>query len=144
MSRLCAECGWLRIGIAELAGSPAAAQMWIVKDGVTYIYKVAYDKPHTKMSVGNVASFQMFQHVLDHEAVTEVDFLTGDDEYKKAWMSHSREMTGLRAFNKRTVKGIASACRHIGGRIIRVRLGRRRSPAAQAASNRGNIRINPD
>ena len=124
LAKLCAERGWLRMGFAEVDGKPAAVQFWIVKDRVAYIYKVAYDEQYTKMSVGNVALFKMFEHVLDGEDVREIDFLTGDDAYKKDWMSHSREMMGMRAFNKRTLRGIASACRHIGGRMIKSRIGR--------------------
>ena len=123
LARVFAERGWLRLGIALVDGRPGAVQLWIVKDGVAYIYKVAYDEQFTKMSVGIVALFKMFHHVLDNEGVREIDFLTGDDAYKKDWMSHSRQMMGLRAFNKRTVRGIASACRHIGGSAIKSRFG---------------------
>jgi len=122
LARLCAENGWLRLGIAWIRGRPAAAQFWIVKDGIAYIYKVAYEEEFTKLSVGAVALFKMFQHVLNHENVREIDFLTGDDAYKRDWMSHSREMVGLVAFNKRTVRGLASASWHVGGRTLKGKL----------------------
>ena len=122
LARLCAENGWLRLGIASMDGRPAAAQFWIIKDSTAYIYKVAYEEEFTKLSVGAVALFKMFQHVLNHENVREIDFLTGDDAYKKDWMSHSREMVGLVAFNKHSVRGLASASWHIGGRTLKVKL----------------------
>jgi hypothetical protein len=124
LAKVCAEKGWLRLGIAWIHGRPAAAQFWIIKDGIANIYKVAYDEEFTKLSVGAVALFKMFQHVLDNESVHEIDFLTGADGYKKDWMSHSRELTGLIAFNRRTVRGALSGLRHIGGRALKKRSAR--------------------
>ncbi len=124
LAKLCAEQGWLRLGIARVGDRPVAAQFWIVKDGVAYIFKVAYDPEFTKMSAGTVALYKMFQHVLDNEKVNEIDFLTGDDGYKRDWMDDSRDMTGMMAFNTRSARGLIAASRHIGGRAIKKFVGR--------------------
>ena len=55
------------------------------------------------------------RHVIDIDRVGEVDYLTGDDAYKRDWMSHSRERCGIIAFNLRSVRGIAAAATHLGG-----------------------------
>jgi hypothetical protein len=59
------------------------------------------------------------QHVIDADRVRIVDYLSGDDEYKKTWMSHRREFWGLVAFNPRSVPGLAQIVRHVGGRFGR-------------------------
>jgi hypothetical protein len=33
----------------------------------------------------------MLEHALGGDKVSEVDYLTGDDNYKSNWMSHRRE-----------------------------------------------------
>ena len=104
--RLCAEQGWLRLGVAYLEDEPIAAQLWIVKDGIASIYKLAYDEKHSKLSAGSLLTAKLMEHVIDVDRVVEVDYLTGDDEYKKDWMSHRRERWGIIAYNRRTLRGI--------------------------------------
>jgi CelD/BcsL family acetyltransferase involved in cellulose biosynthesis len=37
------------------------------------------------------------RHVLDVDRAAVVDYLTGDDAYKRDWMSHRRERVGVSA-----------------------------------------------
>jgi hypothetical protein len=104
--RLCAEEGWLRLGVAYLENEPVAAQLWIVKDRIASIYKLAYDEKYSKLSAGSLLTAKLMGHVIDVDRVVEVDYLTGDDEYKKDWMSHRRERWGIIAYNRRTLRGI--------------------------------------
>ncbi len=104
--RLCAEQGWLRLGVAYLDDEPIAAQLWIVKDKIASIYKLAYDEKYSKLSAGSLLTAKLMEHVIDVDCVVEVDYLTGDDEYKKDWMSHRRERWGIVAYNRRTPRGI--------------------------------------
>lgn len=129
--RTCAREGWLRLGIAWIDGRPAAAQVWIVANGVASIYKLAYDREFIRHSVGSLLTAQLMRHVIDVDRVREVDFLSGDDAYKQDWMSDRRERWGLMAFNLRTVKGIFLAAAHLGGRAVKnvLRNLRRRSSA---------------
>ena len=61
----------------------------------------------------------LMKHVLAHDNVTEVDFLTGDDLYKKNWMSHRRERWGIIAYNPKTLGGAAGFLREVLGRALR-------------------------
>ena len=134
LARRCAEQGWLRLGIAYLDGEPAAAQLWIVADATASIFKVAYDQRFAKESVGTLLTSLIMEHVIDRDNVAVVDYLTGDDGYKKDWMSHRRERWGIVAFNPRSLRGLLRAARHFGGRAIR-RIGGRFLPSAFAPAN---------
>jgi len=117
--RTCADQGWLRMGVAWIDGVPAAAQVWMVSDGVASIFKLAYDQRFVKHSVGSLLTAALMRHVLDVDGVAEVDFLSGDDPYKQDWMSHRRERWGIAAFNLRTLRGVVLALFHIGGRWVK-------------------------
>ena len=104
--KLCAEHGWLRLGLAYLGDEPIAAQLWIVKDGIASIYKLAYDKNFSRLSAGSLLTARMMEYVIDVDHVSEVDYLSGDDDYKKDWMSDRRERWGIIAYNKHTPRGV--------------------------------------
>jgi hypothetical protein len=117
--RTCATQGWLRLGIAYINEQPAAAQVWIVYNNVASIYKLAYDEQFASFSIGTILTAQLMRHVIDVDKVREVDYLTGDDDYKKGWMSDRRERSGLIAFNLCTVHGLLAACKNLGGHAIK-------------------------
>lgn len=101
----CALAGWLRIGVLKIDLCPIAVQFWIVKDNIAYIYKLAYVEEAKEFSAGSILTRNMMQHVIDEDQVDIVDYLTGDDGYKKDWMSERRQIVGFMAFNK-TFKGL--------------------------------------
>jgi CelD/BcsL family acetyltransferase involved in cellulose biosynthesis len=107
------------MGVAWLHDEPIAAQFWFVFDRRAYIFKLAYDEEHAKMSAGTILTARLMQHVLDEDRVVEVDFGTGDDNYKKSWMTHCRERAGIRAMNLASPAGLAEAARTYGGAIKR-------------------------
>jgi CelD/BcsL family acetyltransferase involved in cellulose biosynthesis len=117
--RMAAQQGWLRLGVAYVDGEPAAAQLWLVSHGVASIYKLAYDQRYAALSIGSILTARMMEHAIDVDRVREVDYLTGDDDYKRDWMSHRRERWGMVAFNLRTVRGMLAAARHIGGHALK-------------------------
>jgi len=119
LCRACAESGWLRLGVVYVDDQPAAAQIWIVNAGVATIYKLAYDERYARLSAGSILTAHLMEHVLDVDKVHEVDYLTGDEPYKKDWMSDRRERWGIVAFNLRTPKGLLAASRHLGSRAAR-------------------------
>ena len=119
LMRACAEQRWLRLGIAYMDGVPAAAQVWIVVNGTASIFKMAYDERYAKESVGTVLSSLLMERVIDVEKVRVVDYLSGDDAYKRDWMSLRRERWGIMAFNLRTPLGLAAAMRHLGARAAK-------------------------
>lgn len=110
--------GSLRLGLLYADGAPIAAQFWLVHGRIASIYKIAYMENFSKFSVGTVLTAHMMRHVIDVDQVRIVDYLSGDDNYKKDWMSHRRERWGIIAFNLRSLGGIALAARHLGGRRI--------------------------
>lgn len=129
LMRLCAARGWLRLGLASVDGEPAAAQLWIVCAGVASIYKLAYDERCASLSIGSLLTERLMRHVIDVDRVAEVDYLTGDDAYKRDWMSHSRERCGIVAFNLRSTRGLAAAAMHLGGGLLKTGLRRLRGAA---------------
>jgi CelD/BcsL family acetyltransferase involved in cellulose biosynthesis len=117
--RMCAQMGALRLGLIYVDGEPAAAQLWIVHHGNALIYKLAYDERFADLSVGTILSATLFEHALDVDKVAEVDYLSGDDAYKKDWMSQRRERWGILALNPRTPRGLLAIAHHIGGRAVK-------------------------
>ncbi len=109
--KLCARRGWLRLGLVWLEGKPIAAQLWITANGRAAIYKVSYDEAYKHFAVGTVLTALLMEHVIDVDRVQEVDYLIGDDEYKKQWMTHRRECYGLVAFDPFTLGGMAALVR---------------------------------
>ena len=124
LATIAAEQGWLRLGILYVDNEPAAAQFWITHAGVASIYKICYDERFGKLSLGTILTARMMEYALDVDKVSEVDYLSGDDEYKSQWMSHRRERWGLMAFNPRSIRGILQLFRHVGGRSMKDRLRR--------------------
>jgi len=132
-ARRCARRGWLRLGIASVEGKPIASQFWFTMDRRAYIFKLAYDEDYSKWSAGTVLTAHMFQHALETDRVVEIDYLTGDDPYKSAWMSHRRERIGLIASNLRSPRGAWSAAREMTASLsapLRQRM--RSTPPVQA------------
>ena len=127
LMRLCAAKGWLRLGLVWLGGQPIAAQLWIVANGKAEIYKVAYDEAYKAYSPGTVLTAHLMRHVFEQDAVVEVDYLIGDDPYKKSWMNERRERWGIVAYNPRSVGGLWGAAREALGRRLKPWLARFRT-----------------
>lgn len=136
LMRMCAGWGGLRLGLIHVDGIPVAAQFWIVHNGVALIYKLAYNERYKDLSAGSILTTALMQHVIDVDRVREVDYLTGDDAYKRDWMSGRRERWGILAMNPRTFHGAAAIVRHVGGRVLKRTICsiRERLPKFQRAS----------
>lgn len=120
--RLCAAHGWLRLGLAYYDGEAIAAQLWIVSHGRAAIYKLAYDEKFAHLSVGTILTAHLMRHVLDVDKVQEVDYLIGDDEYKKDWMKCRRERWGMVVYNPRTVRGLIGGANEASRRAVKAAL----------------------
>jgi hypothetical protein len=116
-ARICAERGWLRLGLAWVGDVPVAAQIWFTQNQRACIFKLAYDEDYAGFSAGTVLTAHLFRHALEQDRVTEIDYLTGDDAYKRSWMSHRRERTGLLACNLRTPRGVLTAAKERAGEL---------------------------
>ncbi len=106
LMRIAADKGWLRLGFAHYNGEPIASQLWLVHKGTAYIYKLAYDQDYAQQSPGTVLTAYMMEDIINSDGVTSIDYLSGDDSYKRDWMSERREMRGLAAFNPATAGGL--------------------------------------
>jgi hypothetical protein len=117
--RTFAATGALRLGVAYVDGKPAASQLWLVHNKRALIYKLAYDEAFGDLSVGTILSATLFQNAIDVDKVEEIDYLSGDDNYKKDWMSHRRERWGILALNPRTPRGALAIARQIGVHTVK-------------------------
>lgn len=86
-----ADSGWVRLAILYIAGRPAAAQLWFVAHRRASIFRLAYDKAWKSYSPGSILTRYLMERVIDIDKVEEVDFLTGNDPYKRNWMSQYRK-----------------------------------------------------
>lgn len=82
--------GRLRLGIARADGRAVAAQFWTLEQRTAYIHKLAHSEEGAALSAGTVLTAAMFEHVIDRDGATLVDFGTGNDPYKSMWMEESR------------------------------------------------------
>jgi Acetyltransferase (GNAT) domain len=109
--RLAAARGWLRLGRVHLGGQVIAAQIWFVHAGRAGIFKVAYDEAFKTYSPGSLCTAHLMQSVMQEDGVGHVDYLIGDDAYKRLWMNQCRDRIGLAAFNLRAPLGCWGALR---------------------------------
>ena len=112
--------GWLRLGVLWLGETPLAAQVWLVHGGKANIYKLAYVKGQDRLSPGSVLTAALMAHAMDVDGVREVDYLSGDDAYKRDWMAQRRERVGLVAFDQRHWRGWLAGGLHLLGRWRRL------------------------
>ncbi|CCK80474.1 GNAT family N-acetyltransferase [Desulfobacula toluolica] len=105
-----ARKGLLRLGIVMIEDKPVAAGFAIVHNKVACFEKTAYDKEFLSLGVGGIWLTEMIKYVLDTDKVVEIDFLRGDDAYKKRWMENRRERRGLIIYNNSLKGRIASIC----------------------------------
>lgn len=103
--------GTLRLGVARIAGRPVAAQLWTVENGVAIIHKLAYAEDASEHSPGTLLSAAMFRRAIDEDRVTLIDYGTGDDGYKSAWMDRARPLERIALFNRSTPAGLLGAAK---------------------------------
>jgi O-antigen/teichoic acid export membrane protein len=113
-----AASGSLRLGVAKLENRPVAAQIWSVRGGRAAIVKLAHRTDSTAWSPGTLLSAHMMQQAIDIDGVTEIDYLIGDDPYKRLWMDARRERWGIVAYNPRSVVGAYLLAREAAGRLV--------------------------
>jgi CelD/BcsL family acetyltransferase involved in cellulose biosynthesis len=123
--RAAAGLGQLRMAIAWLQDQPVAAQVWMVAGGRADIYKLAHDEQHKETSPGSLLTALLMQHVFEFDGVKVVDYLSGDDGYKRLWMSEVRERRSLLAYKLRSARGLALAARASAAGLVKSVLPRR-------------------
>ncbi len=96
-----AAAGRLRLGLGRLDGQPAAVELWTIEQSRAYIHKLAFDERFADASPGTQLSHAMFRNAIDLDAVTLIDFGTGDNDYKASWMPHAVPMRQIDMFDLR-------------------------------------------
>lgn len=120
-----ARAGLLRMGTFYVDDEPAASQIWLIDGHRAVIYKLAYDEKFRDLSVGTVLTMKMAEHAIEVDKVQEIDYGSGDDSYKKEWMSKRRERKGVIACNPSTIKGLAKGLKEkIAAMTANARYGR--------------------
>jgi len=112
-----AAAGWLRLAVLWRGGTPIAAQYWTVWNGVATVLKLAHDDAHKALSPGTVLTALMIRHLLDDEAVQELDFGRGDDGYKPGWAARRRQRIGVVLASPLHPAGLLATLRHGAGRV---------------------------
>ena len=105
--------GMLRLGVVYVDGKPAAGQIWFVYNNEASIFKLAYDPEYRTYSVGSILTKELMKYVIDVDEVKIVDYLCGDDNYKKDWMSDRRERWGMRVYKKSNILNWPSISRSL-------------------------------
>lgn len=104
LTGLAAQKGWLRLGIVYLGDVPIVTGFAIVCENIAYFSKNAYDQAYRDLSAGTIWLTEMIKYVIDVDKVHAIDFLRGDEPYKRRWLKHQRERKGVLVFNN-TLKG---------------------------------------
>jgi hypothetical protein len=115
----CSERGWLRLGLAWLNGVPIASQLWIVANGKANIFKLAYDEQFKAYAPGTLLTAMLMEYCIEVDRVAEIDYLIGDDPYKKAWMNQRRERWGIVAYDPKNIVGLIELLREIAVRTLK-------------------------
>ncbi|MFN6969444.1 MAG: GNAT family N-acetyltransferase [Rheinheimera sp.] len=104
--------GQLRLGMIYIDKQPVAFQFWLVQQGQAAIVKLAQDQAFDSLSPGTVLMAAMIDEVMTTDGVTEIDFLTGNDQYKAQWMDQCLPLLQLDIIN----------CQHFPGRLLHAKL----------------------
>lgn len=104
--RLAAARGVLRLGVLYADDAPAAAHLWFIENGCARIYKLAYDQDFRVYSPGLALGVEMFRHALDVDRVALFDYGSGDEPYKRDWMTERRVRHGIQAIDLRRPTGL--------------------------------------
>jgi Acetyltransferase (GNAT) domain len=103
-TKLVCKKGWLRFAFLYADDVPISSQRWIVCQKKAYIWSLLYDQDYKKYSPGSILSCELCRYVIDEDKVNTIDYLTGDEPYKKFWTPNRRERRGILIFNN-NIKG---------------------------------------
>jgi CelD/BcsL family acetyltransferase involved in cellulose biosynthesis len=100
---------------------------------VSEIHKVAYDETHSELSPGTALSAEMIAHALDHDHARKLDYLIGDDGYKRLWMSRRNSRCRLLAYDPRSAGGLAGCLRELASQARQAWRARRATDGSAGA-----------
>ncbi len=111
-------------GSLEVLSTPEQAEEAIRAYATVYATSWKKPEPFPEFIPGLVRTAHLMRHVLEQDHAQEVDYLMGDDEYKRTWMSERRERWGLVAYNPRTPTGLIGLAKEVAGRAVKAARGR--------------------
>ncbi len=104
LAKIAVDKGWLRLGFLDFNEIPIACQLWLVQGATAYVLKVFYDQAYKHYSPGTVLTERILQTLLEQDKVTTIDYLQGDEPYKRDWVSQQRKREHLVVYGT-TMKG---------------------------------------
>ena len=78
-----------KIGLVSVDGGMAAAQMWLERAGVIYLYYSGFDPAWSRYSVAMICTSEIFQDAI-RRGVQRVEFLRGANPWKTRWVTELR------------------------------------------------------
>ena len=92
--------GWLSIYFLCSDNNPIAAAYGFVFGKRYSYYQSGMDMKWEKFSPGKILIFEIIREEFQKNGVLEFDFLAGDENYKKFWTNHTRELFTITIYNK--------------------------------------------
>jgi CelD/BcsL family acetyltransferase involved in cellulose biosynthesis len=124
LTRRMLECGWLRMFVLSLDGTPVSALYGFSYHGKFYFYQCGFDPAYARYSVGLVTMGLSIAAAID-DGAAEFDLLHGDERYKFLWARAAHPLTGLELYPpsllgaiSRTTGDVCRAARALGRRAF--------------------------
>lgn len=95
------------LGVLKIDGEPAASQIWVKIDSAWAVFKLAFDPRFTDYSAGTLLMAQLIEGFFAAGPVQALDFLSGDDPYKRDWATQRRPHWGYEAIAGASLLGRA-------------------------------------
>lgn len=101
------NCFTPHLGILYVDNTPIASQIWFLREQVLYIFKLAQDKNFDKLSPGTLLTKYMAEQLTTQD-VKQINFMFGDDEYKKLWMDSVQDIFDVTIYRFSTLRSLAN------------------------------------
>jgi hypothetical protein len=99
MVRHLGAVGQFRLAFLLMNGTPVATQLWLISsNGRAYAHTFAHDEAFKSCSPGKFLMTRMLQIIMDEDDVSRVDFLLGDEPYKRQWSNRRQELHNFALF----------------------------------------------
>jgi CelD/BcsL family acetyltransferase involved in cellulose biosynthesis len=94
-----ANCGWLTVALLECGGRVAAYYLIFQYNRRYYVYLTSYHREFSRFGVGKLLMLRMLEQCWVSEG-EEIDYLRGDERYKKDWAVQARQNLRLLAVRR--------------------------------------------
>ena len=100
LSRVLAAADDLLLALLEVGGETVAARYDFVHGGKVWCFQGGRLPEFERMRAGTVLTGLVMEHAIQR-GLTEYDFLSGEDDYKRRWATQERTLVDLEAFTDR-------------------------------------------